>query len=234
MATKNYISKSKLQEFQNCPYKFQLKYILKLPENRTPYTWTATRGTDIHTKIENFYETGIKVEGNKITILENKDKDLDNFINFKKGLLERIHKKDKPKYFIPVMQEKKIFDEVNDLNGIPDAIYLHHSDDGLIVMDWKSGKIKDKNSMREEMAFYAMLINGSHEFLREVKYYGMFFTTHNHVFFEEVDDVILEVMEYKVKEMKMKILNEQFGKKQGRHCLWCGYNSIYGGKCNGK
>ena len=42
---------SRLTDFETCPYRFQLKYIEKLPEAPNP---AAERGTEIHKQYENF------------------------------------------------------------------------------------------------------------------------------------------------------------------------------------
>ena len=85
----------------------------------------------------------------------------------------------------------KITDYATKLRGIIDAVYRNSKDDGIIVIDWKTGlyrpwKIDD---YRFELAIYKKLYEGIYK--EEVKYWGIFFTDPGKLFFEEASATVM-------------------------------------------
>jgi len=252
------LSKSKFLTYNECPYKFKLKYIYKYIEPRTKFSFLADKGNKIHKEIEHFYTNGVKIEEKeikkiirdektgeqKIEIIKkpqitiNKErykgkKNMNNFIKLKESILSKSHNK---KHFFPISQEVDYYNHQLKIHGIIDAVYYHYEDDGVIIVDWKTGKVKNKDKCREEMAFYALCWNGDPRSKKygKVKYWAMYFTQHDHLFFEKVDERYLKKI---IKEIDIvqKLINIDcfpLANKQGWvwPCKWCGFK---GTKCEG-
>lgn len=228
------LSKSKLGTFRECPLKFKFIYLDCIPEEEGNKYW-ANLGKDIHTAIEEFYEKDVKIVGNIIEINEDKynnesniAKHMKNFIAFKKKLLENIKLKNYDiKYFFPVMQEKDVYAKNLEIHGLADAVYLNPDDNGLILVDWKSGKVKSDNEIREELAFYKLTLDDSGEFDTPIKYWCMYFTKEDYLFFEEVDNKICEKVLNDINSvlelLKQKHISAHMIPHQGDHCRYCGF-----------
>ena len=112
-----------------------------------------------------------------------------NFLEFeKKRIVKCINKDGKfdEKYFKPIFQELYIEDEKLGMRGVIDAVYLNPKDDGIIIIDWKSGKYRPENfdDYRFELAFYKELLEKSNKIEGEVKYWGIYFVDADELFFE--------------------------------------------------
>ena len=233
-----YLSKSKFLHYENCPFGFKQKYIDKIKEKETPYTWTARAGTDIHKKIEDFFSDTVKLSGMEIINLPpiskyGDDIHMQNFHEFASELLSNAKSEE---YFYPVLAEQKLLCESMDINGIPDAVFKNPVDDEYIVVDWKSGKIKTPMDCRRELSFYKLLIDGSGVLDKPIKYLSMYFTKFNHTFFEESKQEDMENIENDIISTQSMIEQKIFPKCSGFHCKWCGYSKKYFGEngCDGE
>lgn len=228
------LSKSKLGTYKDCPLKFKFIYLDNIPEEEGNKYW-ANLGKDIHTAIEEFYEKDVKVVGNIVEINEDKynnesniGKHMRNFIKFKKKLLDNIKDKNfDVKYFFPVMQEVDVYAKDMPIHGLADAVYKNPDDDGLILVDWKSGKIKPDIDIRKELAFYKLVLDNSDYFDKPIKYWCMYFTKEDYLFFEEINDEICKEVLKEINDL-LAILNEKHISEhmiphQGDHCRYCGY-----------
>ena len=231
------MSKSKLAVFRSCPLKFKLLYVDKLKQPKTGYERYANIGNDVHKAIENFYKNDVKIEEKdfknvttgtvekKPVIIMNKEKYkknkyMKNFIKLKEEILRKSNDN---KHFFPVSQEIDYYSKDINIHGLIDAVYKHYTDDEYIIIDWKSGKIKDLNDMRKELAFYKLCLDGSGKTLKPVKYWGMYFVKHDYLFFEEVREEFCDIIKNEVKLVQDLIDNKYFEKNEGVHCRWCGF-----------
>jgi len=147
-------------------------------------TKAMERGTEIHKKIENFYRD-VKIRDNKVI---NDDKDLKKFVEFENSRLGDAQMK----YFKPLHQEMKLVDPKTRLRGVIDAVYKNPKDDGIIVIDWKTGLYRPWkiNDYRFELAIYKSLYDSRQT--DKVKYWGIFFTDAGKLFFEEAKDNVVD------------------------------------------
>ena len=144
------LSKSQINLFRQCPMKWKKAYIDEIPFQPTP---AMERGIKIHEKIEKFYKD-IEIVGGKII---NNDPDLKKFVEFENNRFKDCNKA--IKYFFPLHQELKIGNNKIKLRGFIDAVYRNQKDDGIIIIDWKSGMYRPwkVNDYRFELAIYAKL-----------------------------------------------------------------------------
>jgi putative RecB family exonuclease len=208
---KKLLSKSSINLYLQCPFKWKLQYIDLLTSKSSS---AQERGIKIHKKIEEFYKNP-KV-----------DQDLKNFISlelkrikscFKNGKLEK-------KYFYPLFQELKLQDEELGLKGIIDAVYINPEDDGIIVMDWKTGKF-DKNKLddyRLELAIYVELLRASGK-VDSVDYWALYFTDQDKLFFEKIDKKYINKMYKIVNDVREKIEECCFEPRKNIYCYSCEY-----------
>ncbi len=232
---KKLLSKSSVNLYLQCPFKWKCVYIDKIQLAPNEY---QERGTNIHEKIENFYKDiriieAISNETNKKEwILDKKsDKDLDNFIRMENKRLNDCIDEDGKinlKYFKPIFQELKLQDEKLGLKGIIDAVYINPSDDGAIVIDWKTGKF-DENKLddyRFELAVYAELLRASNK-TDNIKYWGIYFSDADRLFFEQIDLKYIINMYNIVNKVKQEIEKEHFQPRSNKYC----YNCQFKEKC---
>ena len=112
MTNKKLLSKSSINLFLQCPYKWKKCYIDEIRQKTSP---AMQRGINIHSKIENFYKQ------------MQPDNDLKNFISFELRRVKEMikNKKFDRKYFYPIFQELKLSNEELGLKGIIDAVYIN-------------------------------------------------------------------------------------------------------------
>ena len=201
---KKLLSKSQANLFMQCPLKWKYIYIdliESLPSK------AQERGINIHKKIEEFYKN------------PKPDEDLKNFVKFEKKRLEGCNEL---KYFYPLFQELKLRDEVIGLKGIIDAVYINPKDDGIIVIDWKTGKYYEDNldDYRFELAVYAELLKHSGK-VDEVKYWGIYFTDADKLFFEEIDSEYIRRMYATMDRIREEIEKKEYKPKKNKWCFNC-------------
>lgn len=247
MSEKFLMSKSKFLTYKSCPFKFSLQYIDLKPEPRNKYSELSDQGTDIHKQIEDFYTKDLKIIEEQFKVIKENGADaqtimkqvvkmdkekykknihMKHFIEFNENLVKGIEIEGKGlSYLFPINQEIDYYNNELKIHGVIDAVYQNYEDDGIIIMDWKSGKIKDISAMREEMAFYALCYNGDEKNKGvKVKYWGMFFTKFNYLFLEEIKEDVLTKVEKEIACIQNFIELKQFPKPFIKSmCGWCGY-----------
>ena len=231
------LSKSKLNDFHNiCSWKYKLKYIDLLPEPRTPFSFYADDGKDFHSKIELFFKT-INPFQKQFTVQEvkkvmnTKDEWVESFIyNFIKPILLKSCNNN-PKYYFPILQEKKIYNEYWNFSGVVDAVFINPKDEEYVLVDWKTGKIKSEQEMREELACYKLILDEAKILDKPVKYWSMFWVKEGKLFFEECDNNVVEEVKGKIIDTTIRILGDKFIKNP-KSCHFCGYSMKFGGLCD--
>ena len=99
-------------------------------------------------------------------------------------------------------------------------------------MDWKTGKMKDHDEIREELACYKIVIDRSGLLDKPIKYWAMFFSKGEPLFFEEYKQEFVDKMYKKITEVRNRIKKGDFWKNPS-NCYSCGFNMRYGGPCDG-
>ena len=208
MESKRMLSKSQMNTYLQCPQKWKFQYIDGKKSKGSPAMW---RGIKIHKQIENFYNDD-KADTSLIP----------NFLKFEERRLEKCPKD--AKYLKPIAQELAVKDEDLRIRGFIDAVYLNPKDDGVIIIDWKSGKYRPQNfsSYRFELAVYAELYRLQTGITP--KYWGIYFVDADKLFFEEVKSVSVKAMYNKVKKVRDGIESQDYHCKPGILCRWCDFN----------
>ena len=208
--SKRTLSKSQVNLFLDCPYKWKKVYINKI---RSKPSLAQQRGIDIHSKIEKFYRD------------PKPDKDLKNFIKFELQRVKNMIKEKKfdKKYFYPIFQELKMQNEEIGLKGICDAVFINPKDDKLIVIDWKTGKYypKDFDKYRFELAVYAELLKHSDKTDEVPAYWGIYFSDADKLFFEKIDQKYIDKMYETVEEARKGMESGDYFPKKNKWCWFC-------------
>ena len=211
------LNKSQVNTFLNCPFKWKKIYIDGVRSEPSP---AQERGIRIHNKIEKFYKD------------PKPDLELKKFINFELERLKGI-KKDRQKYFKPIFQELKMFNEEIGLKGTCDAVYINPDDEELIVLDYKSGRYyPDKyDDYRFELAVYAELLKYSGK-CDAPKYWAIFFVEQDKLFFEKIKqeyiDRMYETMNKAREDMEKYIKENKFPATRNTWCFSCQFRGECG------
>jgi CRISPR/Cas system-associated exonuclease Cas4 (RecB family) len=220
---KRILSKSSINQYLQCPLKWKYIYIDNIKSEPSP---AQERGIEIHEKIENFYKKLKLIKKENIPEIEYEvDIELDNFIELERKRIKRcVNEKGEfdLKYFKPLFQELKLQDEKLGFKGIIDAIYINSKDEGIIIMDWKTGRFdKDKlDDYRLELAVYAELLRTSNK-VDNIKYWGLYFIDQDKLFFEQIELKYIKKMYDIVNEVRQDIEQEKFEPKRNVFCKFC-------------
>jgi len=218
---KRWLSKSQMNTYLQCPFKWKLQYIDGKKSKPSP---AMQRGIKIHSNIEEFY-SHVTIKDNQI-IPSKSLGEVGKFLEFEKrrikSCLDKNGKVDL-KYFRPVYQELKLQDESIKLRGFIDAVYINPEDDGAIIIDWKTGKYKpDKfGDYRFELAVYAELLRLQKGIT--AKYWGIYFVDVDKLFFEKVKSVSIKAMYKKMEKVRAGIEAKDYKCKPGILCRWCSF-----------
>ena len=209
---KKLLSKSQANLFLQCPYKWKKQYIDNIRSKPSIY---QTRGIAIHKKVEKFYKN------------MKPDADLKNFIKFELRRIKDMIKEGKfdKKYFLPLFQELKMQNVDLGLKGICDAVFINPEDDGLIVVDWKTGKYYPKkfDEYRFELAVYAELLKHSGKIDEEPKYWAIYFLDQDKLFFEKIDKKYIDKMYKTMEEVREGIASKNYQPKKNEWCYFCNF-----------
>lgn len=180
-----YISKSRITQWKKCPRKFYYKYVLGLREESTQ---ALERGSDIHEIFEEYYENAREyvdsygeIPENLLELLPSEDKYMQYMepyiANFLDRERERADYAETAEIWKPIAVETYAenhgLNENTHLMGYADVI-LHagslnevDEDDGVVIVDFKTGKTPDKKYLNEgiylEGEFYAMLFKEKYD-----------------------------------------------------------------------
>ena len=211
------LSKSQVNTFLDCPYKWKKFYIDEIKSKPSP---AQARGSAIHKKIEKFYKN------------PKPDDDLKNFIAFELRRVKDMLKENNfdKKYFYPIFQELKMQNEEIGLKGICDAVFINPGDDKLIIIDWKSGKYyPDKfDDYRFELAVYSELLKHSGKIDEEPFYWGIYFTDADKLFFEKIDKKYIDKMYETMDEVRKGIEEGIYEPKKNTWCWNCQFRKSCG------
>lgn len=221
---KRLLSKSQVNQFLQCPLKWKYLYIDLIPSVSSVY---QKRGINIHSKIENLYKRIklIKEKDSKIPSIEiEEDEDLVNFINFERERIKSCVDKEGNfdlKYFKPLHQELKLQNEKLGLKGIIDTVYIHPKDDGIIILDWKTGKYYGNklDDYRFELAVYTELLRAEGK-LDNIKYWGIYFTDADKLFFEKIELKYIVKMYNIINEVRKEMESGNYPARKNEWC-WC-------------
>lgn len=225
---KRMLSKSQVNTFLQCPFKWKKQYIDKV---KSKPSYAMLRGIKIHSSIENFYKH-VEIKDNIITVKDKTIKVPKKFLEFEQRRLESCKKDGKiiDKYFKPLFQELRVSSKDLGLRGFIDAVYINPKDDELILVDYKSGKFRpDKyDDYRFELAIYKMLIESGDYIDKKVKYWCIFFVDQDKIFFEECREEDVVKAKKMVEESRVGMESGEYPAKLNEYCNWCDYKGECG------
>ena len=224
MVKKRILSKSQINTYLSCPYKWKRFYIDKI---KSKGSTAMIRGIKIHKNVEKFYDN-VEIVNNYIQYKQ-KYGVPKKFIEFENNRLKSCGK-DIDKYFKPLFQELKVHSEEMGMRGFIDAVYLNPKDDGLIIIDYKTGRYYPEkyDDYRFELAIYKELLEKSGKIDCKVKYWGIIFLDQNKLFFEEVGNNSIEKAKKLVREARKGMSEGVYPKKLNEYCKWCQFR----GECD--
>ena len=119
--------------------------------------------------------------------------------------------------------EQKIYNTEWNFSGIVDAVFVNPKDDEYVLMDWKTGKLKSTEEVKEELAYYKLLLDEDGKLNKPVKYGAIYFVKVGKLIFEELKDEDVENVKDKIKQTREIIKKNKFVKNPNA-CYFCGYN----------
>jgi putative RecB family exonuclease len=219
---KRWLSKSQINTYIQCPYKWKLQYI---DGKKSKPSSAMIRGINIHSNIEKFYSyTTIK---NNQIIPSKSLGDVGNFLKFEQRRIKNCFDKNGNvdlKYYKPVNQELKVSNEDIKLRGFIDAIYINPEDNKAIIIDWKTGKYRPNNfsDYRFELSVYTELYRLQTGITPG--YWGIYFVDADKLFFEKVKSISIKAMYNKVEKVRDGIESKDYKCNPGILCRWCSFN----------
>ena len=211
-------SYSKLALFKQCPHKFKLTYIDKIPE---PGDNSALiKGSKIHSLLENF-ETYDKTS-EYTTLVENfANSQIGKDILSKNSIREHCVKFDAELNANDSLKKKEAY-----FIGYIDRINISQT---IELIDYKTGKYKDpKWQDYEQLSIYALYIFSKYPQVQEIKlrYVYVEHSKENSKVLKRSDaDKIKKSLQETINLIELCNSTKQYPKKPQRLCDWCGYKT---------
>lgn len=232
-----FIHKSGLTAYRTCPLKFCYMYVHPIKPDRTE---EMVFGQEFHDAAHNWYH----LLNEKVFFAHKSWTDRfeyslslvdDSWTPRVQRLMRSFCKMEcnravgwsMPKaWFKPILQEKyyEIYDP-NKYAGTIDRVD-HYDDLYLIVGDYKSGKMYNISTARQEMAVYAVILNNVGEPLLEEtgKYVAYWCTIHpstEETYVEEFKGPTLRALAKNTAKIWYDVEQDEFKPKVGEHCDYC-------------
>jgi CRISPR/Cas system-associated exonuclease Cas4 (RecB family) len=259
------ITKSSLGSFNWCNLKYKYSYIQRLPQDQTE---AMRKGTILHNHRENFFndfdiQKAEKMNNSEImeycTSLMPVDEYFDVSLNVAAFEAQRFIEsvsEDKVNEFLPIVNEGKFDAEITirkdtnkkypltrdyviHIQGIIDRIFIENGN--LIPFEYKTGAWKDyKNtSMRQEMAFYQLLIENAEEEIlakngltkdMKVTHWGWYYPVSNYIYAEPIKKQSMTSVMNNIAKLIYAYENSEFPHKFFyKNCQTCSYFGICDG-----
>lgn len=209
------LSISKVQTFEQCPFKYKLTYIDLIPTEKTE---PLQKGEDLH----KIFEEVIKKK--PTTLLElrklldthrlsGKYKDqIENFYEFN----EKISQEGKVK--IPEFVELELFDKEENIIGIVDRV--DKTKQNLIILDYKTGKEHPIGDHYFQLGVYVYLFEKLHKSV--ATHWGIFYSATGKLMIEKVDRKVVKESIEKLRRMGVEIkTSKDYPKCPSALCGWC-------------
>lgn len=153
---KLYIRKSMLETFKFCPMKFRKEYLEGMQNGQNTYIMDI--GTRFHEFAEWFFDVHEGIDPERWTEL------VPNMFTVEEQEWARwfLHEeymryKKNPDCFMPLVREMKIIDDTLCLTGTFDRIDRLNDKDELAIVEYKTGRSFNLESISRQLAFYKLL-----------------------------------------------------------------------------
>lgn len=229
------LSKSKVNTYLKCPMEFKFQYIDEIPCEPNKY---MSLGSDVHLIAEKFTDKfqddleDIDIKNELIKVAKDLDigygldEHIDNLgLFFKEVFVDNDYKL--------FSAEEYLIDKKNRFSGICDII-LEDVNGKLVVIDYKTSNSNSFSKYRLELCYYKLLVENVCR--RPVSAVGVFFTKNGrlrlldisseenkrkYLSYSEIDEAI-DTMH----EVRQKINNKEFPKKEQYLCRYCTYKNL--------
>ena len=214
-------SYSSVSTYKQCPLRFKLQYIDRLPILQNE---AMKKGNEVHNMLE---ELVIDITNNKsITknLMDYKHQtELKNFLMLEDKRYTKHINKDN--YFENVTEEKIRNEEINTV-GMIDRVYKFWDNEGYVLLDYKTGKVRDKSYYYPQLSLYVYLHNQKHPD-KKLSYWEIDWVSEENQYF--IDKIDYELVDKYVDEY-LKTIVEIENAKEYKHklsplCMWC--NVLY-------
>ncbi len=236
------LSYSHISTYQKCPYQFYFRYFLGIPGMESQ---SRSFGMTIHNTLRAFYEEfrrykqglpGISDLPDKKDLIniykskwiplgyEDKDQEQNRFVKGK-VLLQKYYEEFVSKDQNPIWLEEKFRVHLEDFwfRGVVDR--LDREDDGLILIDYKTGKIPSRDVGKDlQLALYSMAIEGIKK--EPVKEGYLLYLEGPTEFKVDISEDVQEEAKEEVISTLEDIRSLDFTPKPGFLCKFCDYRNI--------
>jgi DNA helicase-2/ATP-dependent DNA helicase PcrA len=236
------LSYSHISTYQKCPYQFYFKYFLGIPGMESQ---SRSFGMTIHNTLRAFYEEfrrykqglpGISDLPDKKDLMniykskwipsgyEDKDQEQNRFVKGK-VLLKKFYDEFVSKDQNPIWLEEKFRVHLEDFwfRGVVDR--LDRKDDGLILIDYKTGKIPSRDVGKDlQLALYSMAIEGIKK--EPVKEGYLLYLEGPTEFKVDISEDVQEEAKEEVISTLEDIRSLDFTPNPGFLCKFCDYRNI--------
>ena len=222
------MSKSAVLCYRQCPHRFFLEYIKRMPRKITPKA--LKRGSEVHGLMDSFYDTNATTITEAVKEIKQNPKFeehkevMGNFIEANKEVLSE----GKDLLTKPIFKEIKMYDQETNISGIVDAIQMDGNK--IILIDYKTGKEHPLKDYRFELALYTYLFEK--EYNQKITHWGIYFADANKFKIEEKDTKEMVKALKEVADVRALVKEKKFDKKPGWMCKYC--SSWENGYCDGK
>jgi CRISPR/Cas system-associated exonuclease Cas4 (RecB family) len=207
-------SYSSIKTYEQCPQKFKFGRIDKLPE---PSGEAAERGKALHSAIE----ANIKGETNVLPIEIEHIRSSINELKTMNAVPEKQFAIDIDWKPVTFFSKKARF------RGVID-IYAKNNDKA-IVLDWKSGKVRDYS---DQVRTYAAVSFAIDEELQAIKPIIAFIDQKKEVEYPSIPREVYPSLRAEIERRMSKIDNDTvYAPNPGILCKWCHYRKDNGGPC---
>ena len=242
-------SHNRLSYYEQCPLKYKLRYIDKLPP-QVGQSIEAFLGIRVHETLEKLYD-------NELNGIPNKFDEIKNYFiqtweeNWN-GDIQIINKRYKPidykqngidyitNYFLknlPFNQDKtialekelifKIDDENIKIKGIIDRLAKHH--DRYIIHDYKTGKkLPSKKSLSDDrqLGIYALALKQNYENVEKIELIWHFLAHEREIKIKPKSNDLKNLEKNLILKIKKVENTKKFPSKKSFLCNWCEYYSM--------
>lgn len=211
------LSHSKLNTFKQCPRKFRLQYIDKAQEFEYVESPAAARGTKLHAQLEEWVLA--KINETPEVKLSPECESVLPIINNLVNNYEKVY----PEQKVSINEDHKEvswFDRSTYYRGIIDLMVIN--DDEAIVIDYKSGKVRDYDGFGGQLHLMAMIVFSIRPEINKVTTAYLFLDHKHTIKLDFTRDDMSALMKYYKKQFDLVNAETEFKPTVNRYCHWCG------------